>query len=268
MSSRNWFILSVLFLCLLYLNTLSWLVNAWIYDPYYSHGFIVLAISGYFAYKQRGMEININNSGLYVVTPSVLVHVFSTLWSVEYLSALSFITALFGLCWTFYGDQARKLLFPVFFLVLAVPFPIYGITNQLEVLSAGASVGLVNFLGIEASQIGAEIHLSTSSFVVGTPCSGIRSIVALLTIAALYAYLINDKMWLKGSLVAIAVPIAFAANVFRISSILTIAEFFSTEVALGFFHYASDIMLFVLGVIMLMVFRRCVSWLTSGPRSS
>lgn len=268
MSSRNWLIISVLLLCLLYFNTLSWLVNSWIYDPYYSHGFIVLAISGYFAYRQRGMELNINDSGLYVVTPSVLIHVLSTLWSIEYLSAVSFITALFGLCWTFYGDQARKLLFPVFFLLLAVPFPIYSITNQLEVLSAGASVGLVNLLGVEASHIGAEIHLTTSSFVVGTPCSGIRSIMALLTIAALYAYLINDKMWLKGLLVAIAVPVAFVANVIRITSILTIAEFFSRVVALGFFHYASDIMLFVLGVIMLMVFRRCLSWLTSGPHSS
>ncbi|MFW6186075.1 MAG: exosortase/archaeosortase family protein [Halobacteriota archaeon] len=260
--------ISVLFLCLLYLNTLHWLVYSWIHNPYYSHGFIVLAISGYFAYRQRGMEFNINNSGLYVVTPSVLVHVFSSLWSVEYLSALSFITALFGLCWTFYGDQARDILFPVFFLVLAVPLPIYGITNQLEVLSAGASAGLVNLLGIEATHIGAEIHLSASSFVVGTPCSGIRSIMALLTIAALYAYLINDRMWLKGLLVAIAVPIAFVANILRITSILTIAEFFNTEIALGFFHYASDIMLFVLGVIMLMVFRRCVSCLTSGPHSS
>jgi exosortase/archaeosortase family protein len=71
---------------------------------------------------------------------------------------------------------------------------------------------------------------------------------------------------LKVILVASALPLAFFANVFRISSILLVADLYGRDAALGFFHYASDLILFVTAVALLMLLRRCMKWLISGQR--
>ena len=270
MNRNTAMVLSVLALVVLYYHTIYWLAGSWIYNSYYSHGFIVLAISAYFTYRVlRKIDVNLETDvrGLYVLAISLIVHVLATLWDVGYISAVSLLMATYGLILTFYGRAAKQMAFPVFFMVFAIPFPVYGLTNQLEVLSAQASVSLVNIFGIEASNIGAEIHLEACSFVVGAPCSGIRSIISLLTVATLYAYLIQDTLVVKATLVALAIPLAIFANVLRISSILVVAEFFGRDTALGFFHYASDIVLFVTAVVMLMLLRRCLNWLMSGQRS-
>ena len=254
---------------LLYSKTIAWLVGSWIYNSYYSHGLIVLAVSMYFAYRtcrKESISPEVDVRGLYLVSAATIIHVFATLWDVEYVSAVSLLFAVFGIILTLYGSKtARKLVFPVFFMILAVPFPIYNIANWLEVLSAQTSVNFVNAFGVEASNTGAEIHLKACSFVVGAPCSGIRSIISLLTVATLYVYLIQDKMPVKVALVALSIPFAFFANVLRISSILVVAELYGRNAALGFFHYASDIVLFVTAVVMLMFLRRCLKWLTSRP---
>jgi exosortase len=255
---------------LVYLNTILWLIGSWVYNSYYSHGFIVLAVSSYFAYKiqRREIDVEMNSAGLYIISLSLLVHVIASLWNLEYISALSLLTAIYGVIIAFYGsDAAKQLSFPIFFMVFAIPFPLYNLTNQLEVLSAQASVNFVRLFGIEASNIGAEIHLRTASFVVGAPCSGIRSIISLLTLAALYTYLINDRMWVKGILIALAPLLAFLANVTRISLILTIAELYGRDAALGFFHYASDLFLFISALIMLILFRRLMKCMTSNQLS-
>ncbi len=263
-SSGFFFAMSIVLLCLLYFNTLRWLLDSWIHDPYYSHGSLVAAISLYFALKRRNeIKGDVEVKGIYILCFSLLLHVFATFFDVRYLSAVSLLLSLFSVILTFYGiDSAKKFSFPIFFMIFAIPFPIYGITNVLEVLSASSSVSFVRLLGIEASNVGAEIHLETASFIVGAPCSGIRSIISLLTVATLYSYLIRDSLKVKAALIALSVPIAFFANVFRISSILIVADLFGRDAALGFFHYASDLVLFTVAVLILVFARRCLKWLT------
>lgn len=264
-SPKILFSIALALIFLIYHNTISWLVGSWIYNPYYSHGFIVLAASIYLTYrvvKKSRFEARIDFRGLYVLFFSLVVHVFATLWDVDFLSAISLLMAVYGLIMTFYGSTAKRLSFPVFFMLLAIPFPIYGLTNQLEVLSAQASTGLVSMFGIKASNAGAEIYLKSGSFVVGAPCSGIRSIISLLTVATFYVYLINEKLWVKALLIVLSLPLALLANVFRISSILIVAEFFGRNVALGVFHYVSDIIFFITAVVMLMLLRRGLECLT------
>jgi len=261
-------IISTALLVLVYFQTILWLTGSWIYNTYYSHGFIVLAVSVFIAYRTfTGQKIefySVDVRGIYIIAISLFVHILASFWVIDFLSAVSFLTAFFGLVMTFYGsDVSKKLAFPIFFILLAIPLPIYDITTELEVLSAFATTSFVNLFGIEANNIGAEIRLKSCNFIVGAPCSGIRSIVSLLTIGTLYSYLIRDRLWLKALLIILAVPLALIANVLRISSIIVIAELYGVETAMGFFHYASDLILFIIAVVMLLLSRRCIRWLTS-----
>ena len=152
-------------------------------------------------------------------------------------------------------------------MLTAIPLPVESFSNRLEIFSAYASGALVSILGVGVTTVGAEIHLQNTSFVVGAPCSGIRAIISLITVSAIYTYLIDERMWIKAVLMASAILFAMAANIIRISSILLIAEFYGADAALGFFHYGSDLVLFVLAVLLLMVFRRCLGWMNSRASS-
>jgi len=259
MSERTLFLLSTVVTGLLFYETILWLIGSWIYNSYYSHGFLVLAVSSYFAYrKMKEMRFGgIDPKGLYILSIALVVHIFASLWDVNCISALSLLVALYGIIITFYGtEDAKKLSFPVFFMIFAIPFPIYTLTNVLEIISAQSSVRLINIFGIEAHTIGAEVHLKTSSFIVGAPCSGIRSIVSLLTLATLYTYLVNESTLKRGILVLLAIPLALVANILRISTILAIADIYGREVAIGFFHYASDLIFFLIALLTLFFARR------------
>ena len=247
----------------IYFKTLYWMIGSWIFNPYYSHGFLVLAISMYLVYKNlRDLKPGKPHPiGLIVFSSALIVHVFASIFDYSFLSAMSFPFAVLGLIFIFYGIEAKKLVFPILFLLFAVPYPIYAITNVLEVFSAKISADIVSFLGVKVQTVGAEIRLSRCAFVVGAPCSGIRSIIALLTVTALYCYMINDRFLVKGILILAAIPFAILANILRISIILLSAEFIGKDFALGIVHYASDLILFVIAVLALMGLRRCLNWM-------
>jgi len=269
-SPKILFIIAFILLSLLYMNTIAWLIGSWIYNSYYTHGFIVLAISIYISYRvvrNSKLKAEVDVRGLYLLSASLIVHVLAVLWNVMFLSAVSLLTAVYGIILIFYAGVAKRLAFPVFFMLLAVPLPIYSFANQLEIISAQSSVNLVNLFGVKASNIGAEIYLKTCYFIVGAPCSGIRSILSLLTVATFYAYLINDKVWIKALIILLSLPLAILANILRISSILIVADKYGKDVAMNFFHYASDIFFFITVLIVLMLIRRCLNWLISNRLS-
>jgi len=79
---------------------------------------------------------------------------------------------------------------------------------------------------------------------VADACSGIRSLQALLALAAVYAYLTQTRLWKRLVLFSCAVPIAIAANAFRVSGTGFLAHFFGLEAAQGFYHSLAGYLMF------------------------
>lgn len=259
------FLMTIAAILIIYSKTISWMLGSWVFNPYYSHGFLVLAICLYIGYK-KSKEIEHSGAssfGLILVAIALIIHAIATVYNLDYISAMTIPFAIFGVIVSFYGlSVAKRFLFPVFFILFAVPYPIYTISNVLEVLSATTSVNILKFFGFEVFNIGAEIHLKSGTFIVGAPCSGIRSIIALLTVSALYVYIIKDSMLIKTILISLSVPLAILANILRISTILITAEVFGRDIALNVVHYLSDVIFFTIAVVSLMIIRRCLSWMS------
>ncbi|MDY6964988.1 MAG: exosortase/archaeosortase family protein [Halobacteriota archaeon] len=233
------------------------------YDPYYSHGFLVPLISGYIIFRKREylieIEENPSNIGLIFLTSGLLFHAVGLFWTVRFLGAFSLIVVIVGLIILIYGTDFMKYLsFPILFLVFMVPIPLsYIISVELQTFSSIIATHLVNALGIPAVNVGAEIHLESCSFLVGAPCSGLRSIISLLALSTIYAYVLEGRMYMKVLLVISAVPIAIFANILRISSILIIADIYGSEAAMSFFHYFSGLLLFGASLLLLLIVGRC-----------
>ncbi len=249
---------------LLFSSTLAWLIYNWLNNAYYSHGFLVPLISGFFLWRRRDAFAHDSrepsNSGLIVLVISLVIYLVGQVWQAYHLSASALIILLAGLALYFLGEKAtRRISFPLVFLFFMIPLPLVNrLSPALESFTAGVSTAVVRLLGIAATNLGSQIELQNSSFVVGAACSGLNSVVALATLVVIFVYILEGSRLAKIILLAMAVPIAIVANTFRVSSLLLIAHFLGPEAAMRYFHDYSSPVLFLLAFVLLILVSRLV----------
>lgn len=259
-------------LALLYWPTCRWLVQSWISNPYYAHGFIIPLVSGFLVWTKRHELEKGEPSviGAFVLAAGAAMYILGFFWDTRFLSALSLLIVLSGLALFFYGTKAtRSILFPLCLLVFIVPLPFLdGVSYQLQYLSAHLSASLAGALGLPVTTTGAEIQLGGSTFVVGLPCSGMNTLISLLALVTIFLYLLTCPYYKKVILLALAFPIAILANVLRITSLLLVASHFGAEAATGFFHSLSSLLFFVMAFLCLVLLARILGCSTIGLRKA
>lgn len=240
---------------LVFLPTVRWLVQSWLGNPYYSHGFLVPVIAGYLIWRQRDVPIEPWDAGLVAVVLGIGLHLASIPWQLHLLSVAGLLVVIVGLVLTFVGRQAaRRWGFALAFLGTAIPLPfVERFSPPLEAFVARYAALCVRPLGVVATTIGSQVRLASTAFTVGAPCSGLRSIVALLTLTVLFIYVVRGPWWGKMTLLLAALPIAIAANLVRVSSLFFIAENLGADAGLRYYHTFSSptLFLFAIGLLLL-----------------
>ncbi len=249
---------------LLFLPTWLWLADAWLGDPYYSHGPLVLLVALYFIVARRKVFSESapapNNVGLIPFVVALAIHLWAMVWRAYYISALMIPVALLGLLIALYGWQtARRFLFPLAFLVLMVPIPLVErLGPVLEEWTATAATSFAQFIGVAARNEGSQVFLPNSTFTVGIPCGGLRSVIAIITLVTLWAYIVAGSWWARSIVLLAAIPIALAANTLRIAILFAIASTWGAEVGLDYFHSWSSPVLFLLAFVLLLALAKLV----------
>ena len=82
-------------------------------------------------------------------------------------------------------------------------------------------------------------------------CSGLRSITALTMLSILFVYILDYELWKKAVLLLSAIPIAILANIIRVTGTGILANFYGAQVARGFLHEFSGMIVFFLGLAVL-----------------
>lgn len=235
-------------------SVLAWVVERWsdqgisMGSGDYSHGFLVPVASLYVVWIQRDHLIRaqkkVSLMGLGLVCLALLGHYFGVKTQHARLSLLSLIALSWSIPFYLYGWQvAKRLLFPCAFLIFAVPLNFLdGLTYPLRKVNTQMSVGILQFLGLDVKQVGTAIYgppynaSATLKLDVADPCSGIRSLTAMMALTAIYGYLVLKGVWRKWILFLAAIPLAMAGNIFRIVSIGIMAEAINTNIATGLPH--------------------------------
>lgn len=251
-------------LFVLYYSTIKWFVESWLFNPYYSHGFIIPVISLFIigTKKEKISRITERTSsdyGFYILIIALILYGISFFWAIRFLSGISLIVSITGVTVFLYGKEIMKeILFPIGFLIFMVPLPFVDImAPAIQRYSAMYSTALANTMGINAFNIGYEIHLPTAAFEVGLACSGMRSIVSLMVIAVLFAYILDGSLLMKGVILFSSIPLAISGNILRITAVLYIASQYGTEAAIEFFHDFSSFILFIVSMSGIFVIGRC-----------
>lgn len=251
---------TVAILALVYWPVFRWLVNSWLSNEFYSHGFLVPLVSGFFVWTRREYLQKREPSiiGAFFLVPGALLYGLSFLWEIRVLGVLSLIIVLTGLVFSFFGTRtARAMLFPLVFLVFMIPLPfISNVAYRLQEISIYSSSRLLDALGLPVASAGSEIYLENTPFIIGLPCSGINTFVALLALAAVYAYILTGSIYRRLSLFILAFPMAIVANILRITTIIMVAYYFSIETATGWYHNLSSPLFFAVAFLVLVLVGR------------
>jgi len=251
-------LVGVLLLALSY-PTLRWLVNEWLTNDYYSHGWLVLPVSAFLAWRQwpRG-ERKPANLGLIPLAGGLIGYLVALLNKAHFLAALALIVLLGGLLWFFLGTQAlRRLAFPLGFLVFMVPLPfVERASLPLQLLTGSCSTAVARVAGVDATVRGAQVTLPSVELVVGAQCSGLRSIVALFTLVAIFVYVLNGPTWGRLLLVLSAIPVAILGNIVRVASLLWVADTFGAGAGMTYYHDYSGIVFFLFAFALLLLLSR------------
>ncbi|MEA1870414.1 MAG: exosortase/archaeosortase family protein [Euryarchaeota archaeon] len=255
-------ILLALLLSLLYLRTFIWLSNTWFTDPVYSHGVLIPIISLYLAWRNvRDKDIrdaDPSKPGMIPFTVGILLYTIGAITIFPFLSAISFLFVLCGLILYLYGkEMMNSLLFPVLFLIFAIPIPVVPATTSiLQSISSRYSALTLEMLGVAVIRTGSELQLRDCSFSIGLPCSGMNTLISLLAVSSIFIYLLKCPPLKKAALFCMTIPVAIVANIIRITAIILIADHYGVEVAMKFFHDFSSPFLFIIAFIFLIILSR------------
>ena len=171
---------------------------------------------------------------------------------------LAFVGLLVTIPWALFGREcAKRVLFPAACLLFCMPMASFLaiFTVPLRLFVSSVSTGVLSLLGMEIVRNGNMITLPTviadgRPFGVGIadPCSGLRSIVALVAVSVGYGYFAQRTWSRRAVLLVCSVPIAVLCNIIRIMSICLIARFGSTSYATGQGHDFLGFIVFGLGI--------------------
>lgn len=247
------------------------LVSQWMNDDDMGHGFFVPAVAAYIAWQRKDDILAVQPSrsylGLAVMFFAAFQYVLGTIAAELFLMRTSIIFSIAGAVLFAGGKQMFKLLaFPIFLLFFMVPIPtvIYTqITFPLQIFASVVAEKSLLLLGIPVLRDGNVLELAEHKLSVVEACSGIRSLLSLTFLSLVYGFFFDSRGWMRALLLVATVPIAIAANAFRVSMTGVLYEY-KSEWAEGFFHTAEGWVIFMFALSMLLAFHRFANWFSQG----
>src|SRR5688572_17580797 len=267
-----------------YAAVLVKLSSNWWSDENYSHGLLVPLIIGYILWLERDKLAAAPKHAATLAGGIIVALALFALWvgvaGAELFSQrMSLVLLIAGTVIYFWGLRFLRLVWvPLALLVLAIPIPaiIFNkIAFPLQLFASRCAVWSMSMLGIPVLRQGNVIELKplnsidTRKLEVVEACSGIRSLMTLVTLAVVFAYFTHPRkddtqgkggkfgwlrsygFWRSTILVFSAVPIAILTNSARVSGTGILSHYYGTQVADGFFHSFSGWAIYVVAFLLL-----------------
>jgi exosortase len=129
------------------------------------------------------------------------------------------------------------------------------VTVHLRLIATSVATALLQGSGADIVRTGTMISSSDGSFAidVASPCSGLRSLFALLALSAGYSYFALPTWPRRMLLFVLSVPIAILGNVVRILSICIVGSVASASFATGFYHDYSGYVIFAVSILLMLL---------------
>jgi len=268
--------LVLVLLSAIYYRVIGKLVLDWWQITDFSHGFLVPIFSGYLIWVKRKTLLRTPIapawSGIGLVLLGLLTLLLGIYGAELFLSRISLLFLLAGLVLWFGGwGFLKELRFPLLVLLLAIPIPaiiLNQITVPLQLLASKLASGLLPLFGVPVLREGNVIVLPSMKLEVAEACSGIRSLISLITLAVFCGYFVEKSSLRRLALVVASIPIAIMANAVRIFGTGLCVQYWDPDKAEGFFHEFSGWVIFLVSLGCLFATHRLMTSMLLRRRSA
>ena len=281
-----------------YATVLAKLGRDWWDDPNYSHGLLIPFIIIYMLWLERERLGRLPKRSSALWGGAAVVCALVGLWmgtagAELFVQRMSLVLMIVGIVLYFWGFSVLRFAFvPLLLLVLAIPIPTIvfnKVAFPLQLFASQCAVWAMRLFNIPVLREGNVIELmplgstQTKKLEVVEACSGIRSLMTLVTLAVVFAYFTypskknerdgatdsvlnrikQDGFWRSIMLILAEVPIAILTNAMRVSGTGVLSRYYGTEVADGFFHSFSGWVVYIVAFLLLFA----VGWLLDRAAS-
>jgi exosortase A len=252
-------------LLVIYHETVASLVRIWSRSDTFAHGFLILPISLWLIWRFREQLGHLKPEPALrvalVVIPLSAVWLVARLVDIDVIQQLVMIAMMVTGVWAVLGHRLAGLLaFPLFFLFFAVPMGEELIAPMME-FTASSTVWMVEMTGIPVYREGLNFALPSGRWAVVEACSGVRYILASVTVGTLYAYLTYRSWTRRAIFVLVSALMPVLANSIRAYIIVMLGHISNMTVATGVDHFVYG--WFFFGLVMFLLF-----WLGAFFRES
>lgn len=239
-----------------YKETLLSMASTWMRSETFAHGFLIVPISAYLIWVRRRALMALTPEPDYwpllLLVAAGLIWLLGNLADVIVVQQYSLMLMIPILVWVILGGRVvLELLFPLLFLLFAVPFGEIFLPPLME-FTADFTVAALQLTGIPVYREGLYFTVPSGQWSVVEACSGLRYLIASLTLGCLYAYLTYRSPWRRLLFVVFSVIVPIVANGLRAYMIVMIAHLSDMRLAVGVDHYIYGWVFF--GVVILLLF--------------
>jgi len=151
--------------------------------------------------------------------------------------------------------MSKELLFPLFLLLFMIPVPaqIYSkFTIPLQLFVSKSSVWIGAIMGLPIYREGNVIHLPNQTLQVVQACSGLRSVISLLLLSAVFGYFTLKANILRAVLFICGIPAAILVNIIRVLLLVLAFHYLNYDLTKGTIHTVFGMLIFILALIFLL----------------
>jgi len=248
----------------LYGPVLRRLAQDWLHDDNYSHGVLIVPLAAYFVWERRRRLATIvpapSMFGLVFIAGGLAMLLAGMLGAELFLARFSMIPVLIGSLLFVLGWRALRILaFPLGFLLLMIPIPAI-IFNQiafpLQLVASQVGEAGLSAMGVPVLREGNVMILARTTLEVAEACSGIRSLISLLTLGIVFGYFTDSRTSVRTGIALAAIPVAILTNGLRVAGTGVAAHYIGPEAAEGFFHTFSGWLVFLLAFVLMFIIAR------------
>jgi exosortase len=263
----QWLVVAGVLLAL-YAPVIQGLLVNWYQDPDYSHGFFVPLLSAYLIWRKRAELLSLPARpswyGLFIVPAALGLLFLGTLGAELFLTRIALVSTLAGLVIYFLGwPTLRSISFPMGLLLLMIPLPalVYNeIVFPLQFVASAFATKVLETVNLfPVLKEGNILVLPQNRIEVVEACSGIRSLMSLITLAVCYGYFAERNRYLRIALVLLVIPLAVISNGLRVVGTAMLTYYWGPEAAEGFLHSFSGWVIFIVATCLLLVLHKMIN---------
>ena len=233
------------------------------------HGWLCIPMVLFLLFQKREVLRRVAGgvdwTGLFCLGAGILLYLVAWRTIQVRIAMVAFPVLLLGGAWYLWGRAlAKEIAVPLAILFIAIPIPNFQqSTVVLQMIATESAHWCAGLFGVATEVKGTSIYSVSGkwdAYSIAGGCSGIRSLMTLLMISAVWGYLAPLALWKRWTLFLSALPLAVVSNTFRLTSIFVLAEYVNPKFASKTWHdWAGLLLFFPMAMLCLMILQALLS---------